>query len=248
MKLTTFLLPLTLGFSANVFGQCTIDQNAFSSPNEYGILPNSATFNGSVQATATELELYGMVFQIHPDVDTVTQLGTFPIESTVIDSIGGLPDGITWSANPVGAITAGLYGCFALDGTPAAGTASGGPNNDGIYPLTVYYTQTWNIFSIPTLMPTELNDYRLQVIDNTNSLSEITGSPLLSVLYDGTSAAASVHSAFTEIVSAELVDVNGKHWQSLSLYPGSNSVKLEQLPAGMYLLQTDLAVARITKL
>ncbi|MES2555043.1 MAG: T9SS type A sorting domain-containing protein [Bacteroidota bacterium] len=246
MKLFATLLLLTFGFSTNLFCQCTINQNAFVA-GDYGIVPDSS-FNSSPAATATELSVYNTVFQLHFEPDTATQLGTFPITWVRIDSITGLPSGITWASNPSGTMPAYSHGCLSLDGTPVVGSAAGGPNNDGNYPITIHTTQEWVIFSVPTEFPIQLTDYRMRVEGSTNGLSEATKSPMLSVAYNGTDASATLTSTFAETKQASIVDMNGKHQQSLLIHPGNNPVEISSLKPGIYLVQTDSAIVRIVKL
>lgn len=248
MKLFASLLLLTIGFSADLFGQCTINQNAFPSSNTFGMLPDSSVYNDSPEATATELSLYNATFQLHIEPDTFFIVETVPITWVRIDSITGLPDGINWSSNPAGEMAAHTYGCFSLEGTPVAGSSIGGLNNDGIYPITIHTTQEWIVFSIPQELSIQLANYSMRVVGITNGLPEEKQSPMLSVNYDGTAAVASVNSAFTETVQVSMVDMNGKLQQTLLINPGNNSIEMSHLPAGMYLVQTDLAIVRIVKL
>ena len=114
---------------------------------------------------------YERVFSLKTFVDTTLSVeispGNPPLDVTVIadffrlDSIGGLPAGLTYTTNSAfdttydavdnpfgywinpGDTTNGFMpttGCVTISGSAAAWTAAagGGPNNDGIYPLAVY--------------------------------------------------------------------------------------------------------------
>ena len=119
----------------------------------------------------TECGDHEVVISVQTFADTTLAVeltpGQPPLDVTVLadffrlDSIGGLPDGITYTtdaafdttfdavANPFGYwINSGdtatgfenTTGCITVSGTAADWTAAigGGPNNDGLYPLTVF--------------------------------------------------------------------------------------------------------------
>lgn len=242
------LLSLLTFSTLTATAQCVIDQNAFSGPNDYGIEPTSAVFNGSAAATGTELVAYATTLQVHLIADTTIQgIGTFTVQSGTIDGVSGLPTGITFASNPSGTIMGGGYACIQLSGTPAAGTAAGGPNNDGIYPITVTTTMTVDLFSVPTPFPYEVTDYEMRVQENTTGLFEMTEQSELVVVYNGTDASAYVLSSGEEAVAARIVDVNGSHVQSLTLHNGTNTLEMAGMKPGLYFVEAGNSVVRLMK-
>lgn len=236
-----------LVYSFTAKAQCIIDQNVFSSASGYGLVPTSDEFNGSSNATATELTPYNFTLQIHLIPDTATSLGTFSVDHLVIDSIIGLPDGITYNQNPAVQITGGGYGCIGLNGTPTAGTASGGINNDGVYPIVVFTTMTVVVFSVPTDFPYPVADYEMRVVENTSGLFEQNKSEPFTIVYNGTNANAYVLSNVKDETEAELIDLNGNIVQSFTVYEGTNTLETGRLHTGMYFVKVGNSKLRLIK-
>ncbi len=156
-------LLLSLGASS----QCVINQSVFAGPNDYGIVPDTIQ-NLPIAYVGTP---YVTDLQLHVLQDTTTSLGTFPFQDFTIDSVVGLPAGFTYMPNPTnGVIPGGGYGCVGLSGNPTAGQETGGPNNDGVYPITVYFTAIVLVFNVPTAFPATWTGYRVH-IQNATSLS-----------------------------------------------------------------------------
>jgi hypothetical protein len=152
--------------------QCTINQNVFSGPNDYRILPDTVT---NLPA-ATVSVAYTTDLQFHVQPDTTTPLGTFPITQVQIDSITGIPAGFSYSTNPSnGTFPGGSYGCAGVNGLATAGQELGGPNADGVYPIIIYYTATVNVFSVPQQFPTSKTGYklRIQAANNVPSMANV---------------------------------------------------------------------------
>ena len=244
-KLLTPVLLSFLSFSS--IAQCTIDPSAFPGSYQYGTSPDSAVFNGSSMATALELQPYDFTLQIRLATDTATSMGSFPIIQVTIDSILGLPDGITYSINPSDTILGGAYACLRASGIPAAGTASGGPNNDGIYPVTAYVTATLNIFTVLTPFPSTNEKYRLRVIDNTTGLLELNTPGTVALAYNGSDATATLVSSFKEDLLSELIDLNGKRLQSFLVHEGTTTLNTSSLPTGIYLVKAGNTTLRLMK-
>lgn len=156
---------LALGLHA----QCTVNPSLFGAANNtnYSIIPDTIT-NLPIAYVGTA---YTSDMQFHIQPDTVTALGTFPITDVHIDSVSGIPANFSYLPNPAnGTFTTPTatppgtgYGCVALTGMAQAGQELGGPNNDGVYPLIVYYTGTVVIFGIPTPMPAVKTGYKLVI-------------------------------------------------------------------------------------
>jgi hypothetical protein len=160
MKKLYFVSILALAsFSAGA--QCVINQSVFSGPTDYRILPDTVTGIPSAYVGTP----YSTDLQFHVAPDTVTPLGTFPIDQIQIDSIVGIPAGFTYSTNPVnGTFPGGSYGCANFTGQATAGQEGGGPNSDGVYPVIIYFTATVSVFSTPTQFPATKTGYKLHIM------------------------------------------------------------------------------------
>lgn len=160
------------------FAQCTPNPSLFGAANNtnYTIIPDTITNLPIAYVTVG----YNTDLQFHIQPDTVTGLGTFPITQVQIDSVVGMPAGFSYIPNPSsGTFTTPTnsppgtgYGCVAVTGTATAGQELGGPNNDGIYPIIVYYTGTVVIFNVPTAMPAVKTGYKL-VIQPFNNVATV---------------------------------------------------------------------------
>lgn len=56
------------------------------------------------------------------------------------------------------------YGCVGLTGTATPGQELGGPSGNGIYPMTVYFTATVLVFSIPAPQASSYTGYQLHIL------------------------------------------------------------------------------------
>jgi len=164
-----YTLLFTVAIAAAASAQCVINSSLFGPPNNtnYTIIPDTVT-NLPVAYVGTP---YTTDLQFHIQPDTTTQLGTFPITQVQIDSVVGLPANFSYLPNPSnGTFTTPTnsppgtgYGCVGVTGNPVAGQELGGPGNNGIYPITVYYTATVVVFSVPTMFPTTKTGYKLVI-------------------------------------------------------------------------------------
>jgi hypothetical protein len=85
---------------------------------------------------------YQTVVQIRVLKDTTNPAfpGRIPINYVQMDSVNGLPPGFHYATNPGnGRFPGNSNGCLILYGTATAGQETGGPSNNGIYPMIVYY-------------------------------------------------------------------------------------------------------------
>lgn len=127
MKKTLFTFIATALLSAGAYAQCTVDPN------------NTDFFNPSPDSVpcATQGVPYDETLQmfIPASVDLQDYVPTLPIpytlnvDSVVLNTITGLPAGLTWSSNPTGTVfTGGTNLCGRTQGTTNA--------TSGIYPIT----------------------------------------------------------------------------------------------------------------
>jgi hypothetical protein len=166
-KFYSLLAVLAIGTAASA--QCTINQSVFTSATDYSIHPDTVT-NIPAAWIGTG---YTTDLQFHVQPDTVTSFGTFQITQITIDSITGVPANFSYLPNPSsGIFPGGSYGCVGVTGLAQAGQENGGPNNDGVYPIVVYYTATVDVFSALTPFPASKSGYKLHIY-NPNSVQAI---------------------------------------------------------------------------
>lgn len=142
MKKFYFLLVaflVTTGISA----QCVIDQ-AILAGAQNGVYPAAAQLPHIVKDSAYDQTVQGKI------ADTMSQsftVGGIPITSSVtidsvrLDSIVGLPAGITWVKNP-NVLLGGGFGCIEFTGSTS--------DSAGVYPITGY-GKVWVHLSVPLL-------------------------------------------------------------------------------------------------
>lgn len=152
------LLAVSLGFTM------------FTAANAQCVINTSYTVPGYYPDTIQNLPFayvgtpYGTDLQFKVKPDTVTQLGTFPILQIAIDSVVGMPAGFSYTPNPTsGVFPGGSNGCVWISGNPTSGQELGGPNNDGVYPITVFFTATVSVFTIPTDFPGTQPGYKIHI-------------------------------------------------------------------------------------
>lgn len=170
MKKIYFLAAALLA-GTFVSAQCTINTSVFSGPNDYSIYPDTITnlpLAYVAQSYTTDLQ-----FHIKPDTTVSSPVpGTYDITQIHIDSVVGLPANFSYLPNPssgtfttTSATPPGTgYGCVAVTGLATAGQENGGPNSDGVYPITVYFTATVVIFNVPTQQPSTIQGYKLHIM------------------------------------------------------------------------------------
>ncbi|CAN5139690.1 hypothetical protein BH09BAC5_BH09BAC5_09040 [soil metagenome] len=172
MKKIYFLFA-TVVLSTAAYSQCTPNPALFGAANNtnYSIIPDTITnlpFAYVGTPYVTDLQ-----FHIQPDTTVTSPVpATFPITQVHIDSVTGIPANFSYLPNPTnGTFTTPTatppgsgYGCVGVSGQAVAGQELGGPNNDGVYPLIVYYTGTVVIFNVPTPMPATKTGYKLIIM------------------------------------------------------------------------------------
>ena len=165
-----------IAFGTAAFAQCTINTSVFNGPNDYSIYPD--TINNLPIASVGVGYNTDLQFHIKPDTSTVIAMQTFSVQirSVHIDSVVGLPAGFTYLPNPSSGTFSTQYdtppgtgyGCVAVTGTATPGQEAGGPNSDGYYPITVYYTGTVYINALSTQLQQPgqtITGYKLHVVD-----------------------------------------------------------------------------------
>lgn len=112
------LLLLTILFSVSVFSQCNIDTTLLTHPGIYPPVDSFPCIERNVPYTQTiqvKCETYFDSVVTIPIVNT-----TYPVmvavDSMILDSVIGLPNGITWVKNP-DKLMGGQTGCLTFTGT-----------------------------------------------------------------------------------------------------------------------------------
>lgn len=127
MKKNYLLLLAAVCVIYHASGQCTIDSAALSSP---GVYPSDTDLPHIVQNVAYNQTVTGKI-QSSFDTTLLTITFTVNVDSVLIDSLQGLPSGITWTRAP-NVIKGGGYGCAEFTGTTGA--------SPGQYALSAYGT------------------------------------------------------------------------------------------------------------
>ena len=125
-----FMLTVAALFAiGSTQAQCTIDAGAQTAP---GVSPAAEDLPCIERTIAYDQTLQG---QVQADYDTTIEFSGFPIpvhvevDSVILDSIAGLPTGISWVKNPV-LLRGGENGCVRFTGTTT--------DTVGTYDLTAY--------------------------------------------------------------------------------------------------------------
>ena len=133
------LVAITFVFAISANAQCTVNPSAQTTPGVNPTAPNcpcivrgvvyNQTLQGKIQATYDTT--FGGFISVHVDVDSVR-----------LDSIAGLPPGITWTKTP-NVLAGGGNGAVCFSGTTTAAA--------GVYQLTGYGT-VWMHVTAPPFM------------------------------------------------------------------------------------------------
>jgi hypothetical protein len=262
MKKLYFLLA-SLSFGTFALAQCTINPALFGPSNNtnYSIIPDTATnlpLAYVAQSYVTDLQ-----FHIKPDTTVTSPIpGTFPITQIHIDSVVGLPSGFAYLPNPsngtfttTSATPPGTgYGCVAVTGNPVSGQETGGLNSDGIYPITVFFTATVVIFSVPTSQPGTIEGYRVHIMPANNV--PVIENNVFAVNFSAPNP-ADLKTDFkytapnTGSMQFTMYNVLGSvvKKESVSSFKGTNHYVLEtaSLPAGVYLCSFRMGDTVITR-
>ncbi|TND08861.1 MAG: hypothetical protein FD123_1715 [Bacteroidetes bacterium] len=230
--------------------QCVINPSVFLSPTDYGIIPDTIT-NLPLAYVGTP---YSTDIQFNIDPDTVVNQPPFgninvDITQVHIDSVVGLPAGFTYTANPVSATITTTsatppgtgFGCVQLTGNPTAGQETGGPTNNGIYPIVVHYTGTAIVLSVPTQVPATETGYFVHIMPANGFKEEELSRFALSVPVPNPAVAKTsiqFNTTHAGQVDFTLYNVLGSviKQDKIKSEKGINTYQLDvsTLPAGMY--------------
>ena len=260
-KIYTLFITSIIGSAA--FAQCTINPSLFGPPNNtnYAIIPNAAT-NLPLSYVGTPYTT-DLQFHIQPDTTVTSPIpGTFDITQIKIDSITGIPSNFSYLPNPASGIFTTTtatppgtgYGCVALTGLAAPGQENGGPGGNGIYPMTVYFTATVVVFSIPAPQASSYTGYQLHILP-ANGLNSLNAG-IFSVSASMPNPADN-HSDFLINVPSggqlqfSMFNMLGSmvQQQNITASRGSNQFSLQtaSLSAGVYMCSFRLNDALITR-
>ena len=169
LLLSFFSVLLLCGFAS---AQCVIDGTK-TTPGYY---PDSATGLKSAVVTVP----YVQVVQVRVLKDTTSPAfpgQRIPINYVQMDSVTGLPSGFTYTTNPAsGKFPGNSNGCIQLTGTATAGMEAGGPKNNGVYPLIVYYHANAQVpVAGPTNIPGSNKKYHLTVLPASAGIATYSG-------------------------------------------------------------------------
>jgi len=160
-----FLTTALFAFSLISFGQCVIN-TTYTTAGYYpatGFTPAYVTLP------------FSQVVQIRVLADTtVPTFGNITVNYVQMDSVKGMPTGFTYSTNPsTGKFPGGSNGCLMVMGTAVTGQEMGGPSNNGVYPLTVYYHANLQVPVVgPTNQPGTNTKYTVTILPASAGISE----------------------------------------------------------------------------
>ena len=243
MKKTLLSLFSIAAFTLGAFAQiCTPDPNAFGLV--YPMQPDSTVNPG---------DSYNQTITISVPTDTTVSIVTVYVDSIQLDSVRGLPIGLSYGCNSsLGTCTypGGTEGCFIISGTV----------NDtvGLYPITfdviVYgVLDSTGTDTTQLTLPYSLEVYRMYVGNvgiqtlNASKFDVIQNVPNP---FNG-STTIKFNSPFAEPVNFYVYDMIGRQVQSskINAVKGSNTINFsaEKLVPGAYFYMLENGKTRITK-
>lgn len=223
---------------------CTVDPNAAGLI--YPMQPDSTTNPG---------EYYEETITITVPTDTTVSIITVYLDSVVLDSVQGLPAGLTYGCgSSLGNCTylGGTQGCFKISGTVDNSVAV------GIYPITFHVTITGVLDSTgsggePIVLPYALEAFNLYVGNvgvqtlNTLKFDVIQNIPNP---FNGTTS-IKFNCPISGTVDFTVFDILGKqvHNKKIDAVTGANVIKYssENLAPGAYFYMLSNGTERITK-
>jgi hypothetical protein len=244
MKKLYFLLVAMLVAAGTMQAQCTIDSSHVPTPGVYPAADSLPCIHAGVAYNQT---VQGRI-QTTKDTTISGFSVTIYVDTVRIDSIAGLPAGITWAKNP-NILLGGGVGCVVFSGTTTAAA--------GQYPLTAFGMAKLHGSAAGQTFPYTINGnlnpyssfggYFLTVC-TANSINEInsTLSDALEVYPNPNNGAFGIKLNTAEAVNGDLsiVDVTGRvvftqRIETTGFY--STNVNLSHYAKGLYTLQLRTA-------
>jgi hypothetical protein len=223
-------IAAALNFGA--LAQCTID-NSYTTTGYYPSSLPDATVNVA----------YDQTVQVVIPKDTVVSGFSVTITNATIDSIGGLPAGVTHSCNPSTCIFPGnSTSCIQLSGTPTVA---------GNYPLKVYYRTKTAFGTFPgiesqyTLIVGTVTSIEAIAIPSSLAFSNVI------TLGNNTKNEVKFYSANQKPVTLEVYNMLGNliFSQKLNTKTGLNATDLSiaGLPQGVYILNLSNGSDKVSR-
>lgn len=164
-RLFTFLPALLL--MQLLRSQCLIDTTI----QDWGFHPDT----GTVLKHACAGSSYDAVIQIFAPQSVTVSVGTFPVNYVRLDSMQGLPAGLSYATNPAsGVIQGGERGCIDI-----YGLANAVP---GTYRFTIFYTANFNVFGLPSDLVAKA-PYTIQIDSGTATFSQFNDTVCRNAVY-----------------------------------------------------------------
>jgi hypothetical protein len=217
------LLSLMLLFKVFTNAQCTPDA-AYTSP---GIYPDSATgFAPAVIGQAYEQLITNVV-----PADTLVFGFPIPIDSVVIDSVAGLPPGMSLACNP--------SNCTFLGGTTGCAIITGTSNVAGNYQL-FFYLSAYAGGS--TVANPNVVDYYFIHVQDPNSGIDVIETASFQVTPNPFQVSFDVVGK-SKIEMIRLFNAQGQEMLQLECSDFQARIDTQELPSGVYFLEIETATA-----
>jgi hypothetical protein len=164
MKKSLLLICFALLSALQIQAQC-IPLTSNMTP---GLTPDSATG----LSAATVGVAYSQVLQIYVPATTPVEVLpgvviNVPVISVELNSLTGLPPGLTYACNPTACLFPGnSHGCAEISGTPTVA---------GNFTLTAITTSIGTVFGVPTTQVDTLDYYMIDVTGSSVGIYESTG-------------------------------------------------------------------------
>lgn len=229
MKKLLLIASLAFFGALNLNAQCTPDASLTSS----GIYPDSATnFIGGCVG-----QPYEQIIQNVVPADTIVPIGGLPFPATIVsidlNTVSGLPPGITYNCNPTS--------CSFLGGQTGCAVISGTCNTPGTYNLVFELTANATvgiIVPVPQSQDFTLTYYKIvigacaaSIDENTTSMFKLYPNPAYSkVVIDGLKGQNNI----------TLTNAEGKIVKTYDMFEGTSlEMNLEGLNNGLYFVTVN---------
>jgi hypothetical protein len=215
------LFAFAILLTAAVNAQCTPD-GAYTEP---GIYPDSAT--GFAPATLNQA-YEQLVTNVVP-ADTMVFGFPIPIDSVVIDSVAGLPPGMSVACNP--------NGCAFLGGTTGCAIITGTSNVAGNYQIYFYLSAYAGGSTAPN--PTLVDYYFIHVQDPDSGLDLIQSESFQVTPNPFNTSFELKGKVQMEVI--RLYNAQGQQVWQKQLEAFQANINSEELPSGVYFLEIETA-------